>query len=207
MSVNETDAGPLVPLHPEQVVGDALEMRWVVPAEVLTFVGGTQQVPAGLQALLDDGTITSVTVDSASVRTRLAPGLSWRSEGARVRTALQGALAVPEEWAPLRSSSPDDVLQAAVHEVIAGEVGDFVRSHGGEISLVGVRDGVVTVSMNGACAHCPASRVTLGDRFETALRSRFPALRAVQRVDASTSTLAAGGRRRLPLLVSRIRRG
>lgn len=203
----DPDAVTLVPIHPEPVAGDALEMRWVVPAETLSFVGETEQVPGVLRELLDDGTLTSVSVDSAAVRTRLAPARSWRTEGARVRTALQGALAVPQEWSPRHSSSPDDILRAAVHEVITGEVGDFVRSHGGEIALVEVRDGVVSVSMNGACAHCPASRLTLGDRFETALRSRFPALRAVQRVDSPAASLTAGGRRRLPLLVSRARRG
>ncbi len=139
---------------------------------------------------------------------RLRPGLSWRRDGAAVRTALQAALAQPEHWQPAHEGTPDDVLRMAVVEVIDGDVGDYVRSHGGQIELVDVQDGDVRVRMNGACTHCPASRVTLGDRFEIAVQARYPQLRSVTSGGSGGSgsdaaAPAVEGRRRLPLVFSR----
>ena len=144
-------------------------------------------------------------MEAAAVLLRLRPGLTWRRGGGAVRTALQAALAAPEQWLPAHEGTPDDVLRMAVIEVIHGDVGDYVRSHGGQIELVDVRDGDVRVRMNGACTHCPASRVTLGDRFETAVRARYPQLRSVTAggSDPDAAAPSAEGRRRLPLLFSR----
>ena len=208
MAPVEADRSSLVPLHPEPVEGDALSMRWMVPPDVLSFVGATAGLPDALQSLVDDTTIEDLTVEPAAVLVRLRAGLTWRRHGAAVRTALQAALAVPEQWSPAQAGTPDDVLRMAVVEVIDGDVGDYVRSHGGHIELVDVRDGDVTVRMNGACSHCPSSRVTLGDRFETAVRARYPQLRSVTSggfggSDEVGVSPPAEGRRRLPLVFSR----
>ena len=80
--------------------------------------------------------------------------------------------------------------------MIAGEVGDYVRSHGGHVELVAARDGEVEVGFGGACVGCPARDVTLTQRFEQALRDRYPSLRGIR----ATSEAPAPGRRRLPLL-------
>ncbi|MGW1955879.1 NifU family protein [Streptomyces sp. NPDC001920] len=52
-------------------------------------------------------------------------------------------------------------LFAAAQEVLAGEVGELARSHGGGIGVVEVRAGIVTVRPGGACHGCPASWFTL----------------------------------------------
>lgn len=202
MAPVQADVPALVPIHPEPVDGDAASMRWIVPPEVLGFVGATARLPEVLQSLLDDSTIETVMVAPAAVLVRLRPGFTWRRDGAAVRTALQNALAVPDQWRPVQESTADDVLRMAVQEVIDGDVGDYVRSHGGQIELIEVRDGDVRVRMNGACTHCPASRVTLGDRFETAVRARCPQLRSVTSGSDAVS-VPVEGRRRLPLVFSR----
>ncbi|MFK4144872.1 NifU family protein [Streptomyces sp. NPDC004065] len=74
----------------------------------------------------------------------------------------------------------DALLHAAAQEVLAGPAGDFARSHGGSIELVGVRDGVVTVRLGGACHGCPASWFTLHQRLERRLRRLHPGLREVR---------------------------
>lgn len=202
-SASGAEAPPaLVPVHPEPIVANPLAMRWVVPPDVLDFVGGTARVPAALQALVDDHTIDSLRVEATAVVTTLSPGSSWRAEGERVRGALQTALAQPARWQALHHSDPDDVLRAAVAEVIAGDVGEYVRSHGGQIELVDVCDGRVRVRLNGACTHCPASRITLGDRFETALRARCPSLVSVTQTSDAVN-LPVENRRRLPMVFSR----
>ncbi|GAA1879285.1 NifU family protein [Lapillicoccus jejuensis] len=194
-------ADELVPLHPEPVDGEPTRLRWVAPAErmaALGFVGAPAQVPDDLAPLLADGTLEDVTVTPTAVVAALAPGRSWRTEGARVRSALQAALADPSGWRAPAGADPDDALRMAVDEVIAGEVGDYVRSHGGELTLLSAHDDRVEVSMTGTCGHCPAADDTLTTRVETALRARYPALReVVARVGVDA---VPAGRRRLPLL-------
>ncbi len=203
MSADLAGDGQSVPLHPESVDGSDRELRWVIPAGTLPFVGEPARIPAVLQALLDDGTIESVTVEPVAIRTRLGADRSWRVEGARARNALLSAVTVPQHWAANPTAGgADSVLRMAVHEVIDGEVGLYIRSHGGAIELVDVHDGVVEVRLDGACAHCPSSEVTLTSRFERAVRARCP---AVVSISAQTSKPAHPGRTWLGLTLGRRR--
>ena len=192
----------MIPIHPEAVPGSPDELRWVMPAGTLDFVGDVVTAPASVQALVDSGVIASMVVEPTAVRIRLGENHSWRSEGGTVRSALGAALTDPGAWAPIAETRPDDVLRAAVAEVVQGEVGDYIRSHGGRLDVVSVADGNVAVALGGTCAHCPASDVTLTDRFEDAVRERFPALVGVT---AAADPGIAGGRRLLGLFPSRPR--
>jgi Fe/S biogenesis protein NfuA len=195
-------AGP-VPVHPERVPDHPDLLRWVVPAGSLPFVGEPYAVPRPIRDLLADGTLAApVVVEPDAVVLVAGPGLSWAGVGARVRRALQQALAHPEEWLPPQDAEPDDRLRRAAERVIGGEVGDYVRGHGGRIDLVAAHDGRVEVSMAGTCVGCPASRSTLTGRFETAVRALYPELREVVRRDEpapATPAPPATTRRLLPL--------
>ncbi|GAA0904851.1 NifU family protein [Streptomyces thermoalcalitolerans] len=167
----------MVPIHPQRVPGEPGTLRWIVPAGILPGTGPPARVPAPLAALLADGTLDRITMEPAAVVTRLGAGRSWAQDGASVRTALHAALADPAGWVPAAGPDrfdDDALLYAAAREVLAGAVGDFARSHGGTIELVGVRDGVVTVRLGGACHGCPASWLTLHQRLERQLRRRHP---------------------------------
>lgn len=173
----------MVPLHPQPTAGRPDLLRWIVPAGTLTGTGPLARVPAALAALLTDGTLAGVRLEATAVVTRLGPGRTWAEDGPRVRTALHTALEDPAGWIVETGADPRDedaVLYGVVVDVLAGETGDFVRSHGGGIDLVGVRDGVVTVSLRGACHGCPASWLTLHQRLERRIRQRHPALREVR---------------------------
>ncbi|MFE9098615.1 NifU family protein [Streptomyces sp. NPDC007264] len=78
----------------------------------------------------------------------------------------------------------DARLYRVASDLLAGAVGRFALSHGGVIELVGVREGVVTVRLAGACRGCPAARITLHQRLERHLRRQCPDLVAVR--DAGT---------------------
>lgn len=54
------------------------------------------------------------------------------------------------------------------------EIRPFIRSHGGELELLDVEDGVVHLRMSGACEGCTAADVTLTQGIEEALRDGFP---------------------------------
>lgn len=159
----------MIPLHPE-ATGDPRTVRWVVPAGTLGFVGEPRCVPAPLAVLLGDGTLDRVSVEPAAVLT--TSGRDWRVVGPAVRTALTQALADPNDWRP--PAVQGSVLAAAVEAVIAGEVGDYVRSHGGSARLVGVEGSTATVALAGACATCPARGLTLDERFSRALEALCP---------------------------------
>ena len=180
----------MIPLHPE-ATGDPRTVRWVVPAGTLRFVGIPQAVPAPLAALLGDGTLDRVSVEPAAVLT--ISGRDWRVAGPAVRTALAQALADPNGWQP--PADQGSVLAAAVEAVIAGEVGDYVRSHGGGARLVGVEGSTATVALAGACAACPARGLTLDERFSRAVEALCPGAQ-VRLEEARTPRLFRLGRRR-----------
>ncbi len=186
----------MIPIHPERIPDDPETLRWVIPAGTLPFVGEPATSPAGLQDLITAEVIRLVTVEPCAVRIVLCNGRSWRRDGAAVRSALQAALATPTQWRPRVAGTSDDVLRAAATEVLEGEVGDYIRSHGGLLEVVDISDGRLQVAFSGTCAHCPASDITLTHRFEDAVRERFPALVGV-RVAAEPGI--AGGRKLLGL--------
>ena len=58
-----------------------------------------------------------------------------------------------------------------------------VRLDGGDIELVGIVDGVVTIRLFGACDGCPMSPVTLRAGVERIIREDVPGIRSVVAVD------------------------
>ncbi|WP_280908947.1 NifU family protein [Streptomyces sp. SAI-090] len=165
-------------------------LRWVIPAGLLTGTGPLAEVPAPLAALLADGTLAQITLEHEAVITCLGADRNWPEEGARVRGALHAALDDPAGWITVDGAAPcddDAQLYGVARKALAGEVGDFVRSHGGSIELVDVRDGIVTVRLGGACHGCPASWFTLHQRLERRLRRHHPGLREVRNAASPVS--------------------
>lgn len=60
-------------------------------------------------------------------------------------------------------------VQAALEEIRP-----YIQADGGDVELVGVDDGIVTIKMTGHCVGCPSSQVTLRQGIETHLRKRVP---------------------------------
>ncbi len=207
-------------LHPEAVPGDLRTLRWVVPADVVPFEGCVARAPGDLGQCLSDGTLSCVTCENAAVLTTLGRGASWEQAGARVRAALQRALAARVGWAPEHapdaaagvpdSGARERVSQerrrgagaagsvdvaAAVRRVLDGPAGAYVRSHGGKAELVCMRDGYAEIRLVGACAHCPASAATLKTRLEAEILAQVPQVVGVRE--------APGGLRRTWARLSR----
>lgn len=57
----------------------------------------------------------------------------------------------------------------------------YLESHGGDVELLGVEDGVVRLRLRGSCEGCPASAMTLKLAIEEAVLKAAP---DVERVDA-----------------------
>jgi Fe-S cluster biogenesis protein NfuA len=58
-----------------------------------------------------------------------------------------------------------------------------VRLDGGDIELVGIADGIVTIRLFGACDGCPMSPVTLRAGVERIIREDVPGVRSVVALD------------------------
>ncbi|MEX2619815.1 MAG: NifU family protein [Egibacteraceae bacterium] len=69
---------------------------------------------------------------------------------------------------------------SALVEEALEEIRPYVHTHGGEMELVEIDGGVVTLSLMGACDGCPSSMVTLTQGVEQILRDRWPDFRALK---------------------------
>ena len=54
----------------------------------------------------------------------------------------------------------DNGILLEVREILEKEIQPYLHSHGGHIELVSIKDGVLTVSLKGACQHCPSAQIT-----------------------------------------------
>lgn len=57
-----------------------------------------------------------------------------------------------------------------------------LKSEGGDIELVDVKDDIVYVKLKGACGTCPMSTLTLKNWVETTMKKEIPDVKAVQAV-------------------------
>lgn len=69
---------------------------------------------------------------------------------------------------------------AAAVEAALEEVRPYVQSHGGEMTLRSIDEGVVHLQMHGACDGCPSAVVTLTDTVARAIRERWPGMIRVE---------------------------
>jgi len=60
-----------------------------------------------------------------------------------------------------------------VQEVIE-EIRPALQSDGGDVELIGVEDGIVTLQLTGACSGCPMSTMTLKMGIERAIKQKIP---------------------------------
>ncbi|GAC1399318.1 MAG: NifU family protein [Mycobacterium sp.] len=56
----------------------------------------------------------------------------------------------------------------------------YLGSHGGDVSLLGVVDGVVRLQFQGSCKSCPSSSVTLELAVEDAVRAAAPEISSIE---------------------------
>ena len=57
-----------------------------------------------------------------------------------------------------------------------------LQADGGDVEFVDVEDGVVKVRLQGACAGCPMSQMTLKNGIERLLKKEIPAVKSVESV-------------------------
>lgn len=66
---------------------------------------------------------------------------------------------------------------------VIDEIRPMLQRDGGDVELVAVSDeGVVQVRLQGACAGCPMSQMTLKNGIERVLREKVPGVVSVENV-------------------------
>jgi Fe/S biogenesis protein NfuA len=112
----------------------------------------------GLTVVLDRATAT----DIAGATIELDPGVT--GGGLRIENPNEG-------W--------QDPIARAVQEVLDRQINPGVGSHGGQVTLVEVKDGTAFMRFGGGCQGCAAVDVTLKQGVETAIRGAVPAILAI----------------------------
>jgi Fe-S cluster biogenesis protein NfuA len=64
-------------------------------------------------------------------------------------------------------------------EKVLGKIRPNLQADGGDVELVGVDAGVVTVRLKGACGGCPMAAVTLKQGIERILKQEIPEVKEV----------------------------
>lgn len=67
----------------------------------------------------------------------------------------------------LHSLHPDDMETRVLRGI--EKVRPYLKSHGGDVELSSVRDGIVRLRLHGSCGSCPSSSITLKNAVEDAL--------------------------------------
>ena len=67
-------------------------------------------------------------------------------------------------------------------ERVLDKVRVSLRTEGGDIELLDVKNEIVYVRLKGACGTCPMSTLTMKNLVETSIKNEIPEIKAVQAV-------------------------
>jgi Fe-S cluster biogenesis protein NfuA len=70
-----------------------------------------------------------------------------------------------------------------------GEVRPYLETHGGNVELLGIDEGVVRLELQGSCSGCPSSAVTLKHAVEEAIHKAAPDVAEIIAEDAEQPQL------------------
>lgn len=69
-------------------------------------------------------------------------------------------------------------MREKVEEVI-NQIRPALEADGGNVELIDIKDGVVSVKLTGACGSCPMSTLTLKMGIERLLKEKVPEIKEV----------------------------
>jgi len=142
------------------------------------------------QAIFDTGETVNVFFGSDFVSVTAAPGVSWNvlkplvvsilldhfvSEAPLFAGGDASSISVPPEVELLvEENAEDEDIVAQINELLETRVRPAVAGDGGDIAYRGFKDGIVYLTMQGACSGCPSSTATLKHGIEGLLKHYVP---------------------------------
>ena len=139
-------------------------------------------------AIFSTGEVEGVFFGRDFISVTAGPGVEWRdlkpailnvlldhfSSGAplfKAGSAADIAIAPDEAF----EDNPEDAdIVAQIHELLDSRVRPAVAGDGGDIAYRGFKDGVVYLTLQGACSGCPSSTATLKHGIEGLLKHYIP---------------------------------
>lgn len=147
------------------------------------------------QALFDTGEVTGVFFGRDFVSVTAGAGAEWASLKPQVVAILldhfvsqaplfaggsASGITVPADDEAIDDDPADADVVDQIKELIETRVRPAVAGDGGDILYRGFRDGVVYLTMHGACSGCPSSTATLKHGIEGLLKHYVPEVREVR---------------------------
>lgn len=172
--------------------------RTVMPAGTREFASPEAAEASPLaQAIFDTGEVVNVFYGWDFITVTAAPGVEWSALKPQVVTLLldhfiseaplfsggsANGISVPPEEAEMvvEDRAEDAETIAAIHELLETRVRPAVASDGGDIAYRGFAEGVVYLTLQGACSGCPSSSATLKQGIESLLKHYVPAVTEVR---------------------------
>jgi len=186
----ETEATP----NPSTV--KFLPGRQVMTSGTREFTSPEDAVASPLaEALFDLGDVTGVFFGGAFVSVTAAEGVEWASLRPQVVSILldhfvseaplfagggAAGFSVPPEDDDFGDDPADADIVEQIKDLIESRVRPAVANDGGDIVYRGFREGVVYLSMQGACSGCPSSSATLKQGIESLLKHYVPEVSEVR---------------------------
>lgn len=176
--------------------------RTVMAAGTRDFANADEATASPLaEALFDLGDVTGVFFGRDFVSVTAAPGVAWSDLRTDVIAILLDhfsaemplfkggsalGISVPSEddaAQAIASDDPEDAeIIAQIRELIDTRIRPAVANDGGDIVYRGFQRGTVYLKMQGACAGCPSSTMTLKNGIEQLLKHYVPEVSDVQAI-------------------------
>ncbi len=84
-----------------------------------------------------------------------------------------------DELNQLNLHTGENIMKERVEKALQ-KVRPMLQADGGDVELVDVQEGIVTVRLQGACGGCPMSQMTLKNGIEKILKEEVPEVVSVE---------------------------
>jgi Fe-S cluster biogenesis protein NfuA len=147
------------------------------------------------EALFSLGDVTGVLFGRDFIAVTAAPGVDWTQLKPQVVAMLldhfiaqaplftpgsAGAISVPAEDSDIGHDPADAEVVEQILDLIETRIRPAVANDGGDVVFRGFREGVVYLTMQGACSGCPSSTATLKNGIESLIRHYVPEVNEVR---------------------------
>lgn len=173
-----------------EVTPNPAALRFVLPQPLpieapIAFDRSSKRLPRFADRLLNIDGVTDLLFAREFISVSRGSGAApWSDLQFEVVAEITGALAEAEDADLARWSedgiAKDDPIEEQIAELLRTRIAPRVARDGGNITLLGYRDGVATVQMQGACGGCPSALMTLKRGVETTLKHYIPELVRVE---------------------------
>lgn len=143
------------------------------------------------QAIFDTGEVVNVFFGADFVSVTAAPGVNWSDLKPQVVAILldhfvseaplfaggdASGISIPDEDTALMvEEDPADAdIVSQINELLETRIRPAVAGDGGDIAYRGFKDGIVYLTLQGACSGCPSSTATLKHGIEGLLKHYVP---------------------------------